>query len=105
MLTLLDKLRQPVARIEVSGRCGDYRIGRLVIEWLPPDLKAALAEYTEVIESQMLSFIDEARERVLSFGLSAIDDNSERALKVEDLQISSARTVAIKLEACVRVRS
>ncbi|GEM_PF-5191330 len=68
-LTLIDAEGNPLAHLEAMADGNDWFVGKVVSEQFPAPLKDALAWYDEVVEGQMLSYLDAAAEAVAQFGL------------------------------------
>jgi len=68
-VVLTDLAGNAVAEMLLTGEQDGWFTGTLHSQRLPPQLKKALDWYDEVVENQMLSFLDEATAGVEQFGL------------------------------------
>ena len=68
-LTLIHASGIEVAQMTMSSEKDGWFSGTLASQQFSPDLKEALEWYDEVVENQMLSFLDQAIESVAQFGL------------------------------------
>ena len=67
--TLIGAADNPLAELQVTAAENDWFTGRLLSQQFPPNLKDALAWYDEVIDGQMLSYLDGATDAVDQIGL------------------------------------
>ena len=94
-LTLMDADGTPVAEIQVTSEANDWFVGRLLTHQFPTKLQKALAWYDEVVENQMLSYLDEATEGVEHFGLRVRFSGGD-ARKVFSLHIHNQNEVSFR---------
>jgi hypothetical protein len=66
---LIDANGNPVAQVRVCGEADGWFTGELLSQDFPQRLQEALAWYDEVVENQMLSYLDQATAAVEQFGL------------------------------------
>jgi hypothetical protein len=94
-LTLVDSAGKAVAELTVTSQEDGWYFGKIDSQQFPTDLGEALAWYDEVVEHQMLSFLDAALARVEQFGLTVRYANGILR-KVFSLQISKANEVSFR---------
>lgn len=58
-----------LAELDVTAQPDDWFAGRVLSQQFPPQLRDALAWYDEVLEGQMLSYLDQATDAVDQFGV------------------------------------
>lgn len=68
-LFLVDTAGNEVAELTLTGEADDWFSGAVLAQQFSPQLKEALDWYDEVVENQMLSFLDGATDAVEQFGL------------------------------------
>jgi hypothetical protein len=95
-LTLIDAAGLPVAELLLTREDDGWLSGSVLSQRLPPKLKEALDWYDEVVENQMLSYLDQALEAVDRFGLSARSQDGT-ARKVYALHVSKQNEVSLRM--------
>lgn len=94
----LDPARVVVATATVAD-AGDHFAGTIDLSAAPPAVRAVFAEFEEVVNGQMFSFLDEVEGKVAALGLRAEWDEGPTA-PVTDLQVYPATgEVSFKLAA------
>src|SRR2546427_217949 len=94
-LTLIDADGNALAELAVTTSETDWYTGKLLSQQFPPKLRDALAWYDEVIEGQMLSYLDRATDAVEQFGLRVRHPNGT-AQKVYSLHINKQNEVSFR---------
>lgn len=95
---LIDAARALLATAEVVDE-GLYFGGTINLESTPPSLRALFDEFEEVVNDQMLSFLDEIQEKISAFGIKVVFADGFEA-DVKDLQVfPTAGEVSFKLAA------
>jgi hypothetical protein len=94
-LTLIDADGNPLAELEVTAREDDWFTAKLLSQQFPPKLKDALAWYDEIIEGQMLSYLDRAADAVAQFNLRVRDANGV-VRKVFSLHVNKQSEVSFR---------
>jgi hypothetical protein len=67
-LNLVDGLGNCLADVEIASQEDGWFVGRLVSHRFTPEIRAALDWYDEVVENQMLSYLDQATSAVEQIG-------------------------------------
>jgi hypothetical protein len=78
-----------------AGTLSLQYLGTIGSESLPRDLRLALDEYRDLIDEQVFSLLDEARERVLSFGIVARLHPGGQTSKILDLQLNNRSVLLV----------
>jgi hypothetical protein len=94
-LTLVDAEGNPVADMQLTADRDGWYAGKLLSQQLPRKLQEALDWYDEVVEHQMLSYLDQATAAVEHFGLSVRGPNG-LARKVYSLHINKQNDVSFR---------
>jgi hypothetical protein len=68
---LLGPDARPLAELAITDEEEGWLSGRVLWQRFPPEVARALAWYDEVVQDQMLSYLDEAAEAVERLGLQA----------------------------------
>jgi hypothetical protein len=92
---LMDQSRNvlAVARVALED---DHYAGTIDLTCTPPALKALFAEFEEIVDGQMFSFLDEIQEKIEAVPITAVFDNGDEGA-VSDLQVfPSAGEVSFK---------
>jgi hypothetical protein len=82
---LMDQSRNvlAVARVALED---DHYAGTIDLTCTPPALKALFAEFEEIVDGQMFSFLDEIQEKIGAVPITAVFDNGDEGA-VSDLQV------------------
>lgn len=81
----LDPTRAVVATARVTAEA-DHFGGTIDLGDAPPELRALLTEFEEVVTGQMFAFLDDVQRRIAAWRLTAaFDDGTE--MPVADLQV------------------
>jgi len=96
-LNLLDGSGTSVAQLHIASEEGDWSYGRVVVDDFSPELRKAIEWYDEVVENQMLSFLDDAILAVDQFALK-IEDVRGLQRPVYGLQINRQNEVSFRTE-------
>src|SRR5258708_980389 len=94
-LTLIDAAGNALAELEVTATEDGWFAGTVLSQQLPPKLKDALDWYDEIIDGQMLSYLDQATDAVEQFGLRVRERNGS-ARKVFSLHINKQSEVSFR---------
>jgi hypothetical protein len=86
VVCVVENLSLRQSDMSFAGTLSLQYLGTIVSESLPQDLRVALEEYRELIDEQVFSLLDTARERVLSFGIVARFRPGGQTSKILDLQ-------------------
>jgi hypothetical protein len=84
-IRLIDKARAVVAEAKVADE-GDYYGGVIDLSLTPPGARALFDEFEEIVNGQMLSFLDEIQEKLAGLGIKAVFDDGTEA-SIHDLQV------------------
>jgi hypothetical protein len=85
-----------LAELSIADEEEGWFTGRVVRQSFPPELERALAWYDEVVQDQMLSYLDEAIAAVQEFELQAkFPDGS--AHKTYSLHVSPSNDVSFRI--------
>jgi hypothetical protein len=95
-LTIVDADGRDVAELVVTSAENGWFHGRLLARRFPPKLQEALDWYDEVVEHQMLSYLDQALASVEKFGLAA-RFASGACQRVHSLQITKQDEASFRL--------
>ena len=82
---LIDRECNVVATAQVHDEGDRYR-GEIDLSLLPSAHRQVFEEFEEIVDGQMLSFLDEIEERVRAFALS-VEFEDGRKLSIENLQV------------------
>jgi 2-polyprenyl-3-methyl-5-hydroxy-6-metoxy-1,4-benzoquinol methylase len=95
---ILDRSRKTVATAQVSDD-GELLSGSIDLRKMPRELRQLFEEFEEIVNGQMISFVDNVQERIKSLGLEIkLDDGS--VVGISDLQIyPSVGDVSFRLQA------
>jgi hypothetical protein len=95
-ISLIDPSGNTLAELLIADEVESWFNGTVICQNLPIGVKKALAWYDEVVQDQMLSYLDEATTAVQNFELqSKFLDGS--AHKVYALHVSPANEVSFRL--------
>lgn len=94
-VVLADPAGNVVAELLLSAEQDGWFTGTLHSQRLAPQLKKALDWYDEVVENQMLSFLDEATAGVEQFGL-CVRYPSGLSMKLYSLHIDQQNQVSFR---------
>ena len=95
-VSLIDPSGNTLAELLIADEVDGWLSGTVICQSFPREVKKALAWYDEVVQDQMLSYLDEASAAVQSFELQAkFSDGS--AHKVYSLHISQNNEVSFRL--------
>ena len=92
---LVDTAGNEVAEVRLIGEQDEWFAGTVLTQRFALHLKEALDWYDEVVENQMLSFLDKAADAVEQFGLSVRYPNGSTR-KVFSLHISKQNEVSFR---------
>ena len=95
-LTLTDAAGNAVAELVMSHEDDGWHSGRVRSLQLPAKLKEALDWYDEVVENQMLSYLDQATAAVEQFGLCVRYPNGT-SQKVFSLHINKQNEASFRM--------
>lgn len=87
-VTIIDQRRRVMATAQVAEVEGRFQ-GHVDLRPMPPEVRQVFEEFEEIVNGQMLSFLDDVEERVRNFGLRAVVAEGPE-VAVEDLQIYPA---------------
>jgi hypothetical protein len=82
---LIDPSRKVVATAQVADE-GAYYGGTIDLRDTPPSLRALFDEFEEIVNGQMLSFLDDIQERIGTLSLKAAFNTGDE-VPVRDLQV------------------
>lgn len=94
-LNLIDANGNSLAELDVTATENDWFTGKLLSQQFPPELQDALAWYDEIIDGQMLSFLDRATDAIEQFGLRVRYRNGP-ARRVYSLHINKQGEVSFR---------
>jgi hypothetical protein len=86
IVKLVDQTRNVVALAHVHDEGGRYE-GTIDLTHTPPGLRRLFAEFEEIVNGQMFSFLDEIEDKIASFSLKAVFDTNGAELSVKELQV------------------
>jgi hypothetical protein len=95
-LLLLDPEGITLAELLIASEEEGWFTGKVLSQNFPPPIKQALAWYDEVVQYQMLSYLDEASSAIERFGLrvKTSDDSTHR---VYSLHIAEPDDVTFRM--------
>ncbi len=95
-VSLIDKDDNTLAELLIADEEEGWFTGSVVVQNFPCQVQKALAWYDEVIQDQMLSYLDEATAAVERFGLRAnLPDGSTQ--KIYSLHVSPFNEVTFRI--------
>ena len=93
---LIDQSRNVLATARVVNE-GDRYGGTIDLRYAPPVLRRPFAEFEEIVNGQMFSFLDEIEEKIGALPIKAVFE-SGKEVPVKDLQVyPSTGSVSFKL--------
>ncbi len=95
-LTLLDASHTPLAEFLITGAEEGWYSGRLLTQRFLPEVHEALRWYAEVVDHQMLSYLDDALAAVERFELRVQWPDGSRQ-RVFSLHVSPTHEVTFRL--------
>lgn len=84
--------------MEVEEQLQNQYNGRVIVRQLPQDVADAIAEYTRLVEEQVLSQLDAARSRILSFGLRVRVPGAPQFVAITELQLYGDGGATVEIE-------
>lgn len=94
-LTLTDRDGNVLAEVEVTAQPDGWLVGKVVSQAFPPQFRQALAWYDEVLEGQMLSYLDQATDAIDRFGV-IVSSLGSPAQRVYSLHVTSQGEVSFR---------
>ena len=96
LMNLVDRAGKNVAELMVTAEENGWYFGQVRSQQFPTEVREALAWYDEVVEHQLLSYLDSALARVERFEL-AVQDPNGAVRKVYSLQINHDNEVSFRI--------
>ena len=88
LVRLIDKSGAVIATAQIVDEGAQYG-GTIDLNSTPPALRALFDEFEEVVNDQMLSFLDDIQRKIGSFGIKAVFHDGLEA-DVKELQVFPA---------------
>ncbi len=82
---LIDQTRHVVATAQVADE-GAYYGGTIDLCQTPASLRALFEEFEEIVNGQMLSFLDDIQERIAAHPIKAVFESGQE-VDIKDLQV------------------
>ncbi len=104
-VTLADAAGNVIANLLLTSEEDGWFTGTVLSQQFPPEVKRALDWYDEVVENQMLSYLDEASASVEQFGLCLRQPHASPrrvySLHIDQQGQVSFRTTPVPPPACL----
>ncbi len=95
-IKLINRFGSVLATGQVADE-GNFFGGSLDLGTMPEDMRELFQEFEEIVNGQMLSFLDEIRDKIAAHAVKAVFDDGHE-IPVKDLQIfPSTGEVSFKL--------
>ena len=95
-IRLMDSSAHEIATAQVTPE-GEHYGGIMDLRALPPSMRALFEELEEIVNGQMLSFLDDIEAKIAALGIKAVFADSSEA-EVRDLQVyPSTGDISFKL--------
>jgi len=88
IVKLIDSFQRTFATAHIVDT-GDHYEGTIDLEAAPPEVRALFAEFEEIVNGQMFSFLDEIQARIDALHVKAVFADGSEA-DVKDLQVFPA---------------